>query len=43
VTSLDLTTFVFTSLAFLAVAACASLIPACGAARTDPMQALRGE
>ena len=43
VTPLDITTFAIAGIALVAVAACASLIPASSAARTDPMQALRGE
>jgi predicted permease len=43
VTPLDITTFAIAGVALVAVAVCASLIPASSAARTDPMQALRGE
>jgi putative ABC transport system permease protein len=43
ITALDVTTFVVAGVALIAVAICASLIPATNAARTDPMQALRGE
>jgi predicted permease len=43
VTPLDITTFAVAGVALIAVAVCASLIPASSAARTDPMQALRGE
>ena len=43
VTPLDLTTFAIAAVSLVAVAACASLIPAASAARTDPTQALRGE
>ena len=43
VTPLDPTTFVVAGVTLLAVAACASVIPASNAARTDPMLALRGE
>jgi putative ABC transport system permease protein len=43
VTPLDVTTFAIAAVTLVAVAACASLIPALSAARTDPMQALRGE
>ena len=43
VTPLDVTTFAIAAVTLVAVAACASLIPASSAARTDPMQALRGE
>ena len=43
VTPLDIATFAMAGIALLAVAACASLIPATSAARTDPMKALRGE
>ena len=43
ITPLDVTTFAIAGVTLIAVAMCASLIPASGAARTDPMQALRGE
>jgi ABC-type antimicrobial peptide transport system permease subunit len=43
VTPLDLTTFAIAGVALVAVAVCASLIPAAGAARTSPIEALRGE
>ena len=43
VTPLDLTTFAIAGVALIAVAVCASLIPATSAARTDPMHALRSE
>jgi hypothetical protein len=43
VTPLDVTTFAVAGVALIAVAICASLIPASSAARTDPMQAIRGE
>jgi predicted permease len=43
ITPLDLTTFAIAGVTLIAVAMCASLIPASSAARTDPMQALRGE
>jgi predicted permease len=43
ITPLDLTTFAIAGATLIAVATCASLIPATSAARTDPMQALRGE
>jgi ABC-type antimicrobial peptide transport system permease subunit len=43
ITPLDLTTFAVAGGTLIAVAMCASLIPASSAARTDPMQALRGE
>jgi ABC-type antimicrobial peptide transport system permease subunit len=43
VTPLDITTFAVASVALVAVAVCASLIPASSAARTDPVQALRGD
>jgi ABC-type antimicrobial peptide transport system permease subunit len=43
VTPLDLTTFAIAAVTLVAVAACASLIPASSAARTDPMLALRSE
>jgi predicted permease len=43
VTPLDIPTFAIAGLTLVAVAICASLIPASSAARTDPMQALRGE
>jgi putative ABC transport system permease protein len=43
ITPLDLTTFAIAGATLIAVAMCASLIPASSAARTDPMQALRGE
>jgi ABC-type lipoprotein release transport system permease subunit len=43
ITPLDVTTFAVAGVTLVTVAVCASLIPASGAARTDPMQALRGE
>lgn len=43
ITPLDMTTFALAGVTLLAVAVCASIIPAAGAARIDPMQALRGE
>lgn len=43
ITPLDLTTFALAGVTLIVVAMCASLIPASSAARTDPMQALRGE
>jgi putative ABC transport system permease protein len=43
VAPLDVTAFVIAGVTLVAVAVCASLIPASSAARTDPMQALRGE
>jgi hypothetical protein len=43
ITPLDLTTFAVAGVALIAVAMCASLIPASTAARTDPTQALRGD
>ena len=43
VTPLDITTFAAAGLALVAVAVCASLIPATSAARTNPVQALRGD
>ncbi|HEY1306436.1 MAG TPA: ABC transporter permease [Vicinamibacterales bacterium] len=43
VTALDLTTFAAAGLVLVAVAAFAALIPASSAARTSPVQALRGE
>jgi predicted permease len=43
VTPLDITTFAIAGVVLVTVAVCASVIPASSAARTDPMQALRGE
>jgi predicted permease len=43
VTALDATTFAATALALVAIAIAASMIPATGAARINPIQALRGE
>jgi putative ABC transport system permease protein len=43
ITPLDVTTFAIAGITLVAVAVCASLIPASSAARTNPMQALRGE
>jgi predicted permease len=43
VTPLDITTFAIAGAVLVAVAVCASLIPASSAARTNPMQALRSE
>ena len=43
VTPLDATTFAVAGVTLLGVAVCASLIPAASAARTDPVQALRGD
>ena len=43
ITALDVPTFAIAGVTLIAVAAGASLIPASSAARTDPMQALRGE
>jgi putative ABC transport system permease protein len=43
VTPLDLPTFIAAAMALVLVAAGAALIPAMGAARTSPAQALRGE
>jgi len=43
VTPFDMTTFAIVGITLVAVAVCASLIPASNVARTDPMQALRGE
>ncbi len=43
VTPLDVTTFAVAGLALVGVAVCASLIPAASAARTSPVQALRGD
>jgi predicted permease len=43
ITPLDVTTFAMAGAMLVAVAVCASLIPASSAARTDPMQALRGD
>jgi putative ABC transport system permease protein len=43
VAPLDITTFVIAGVTLVAVAVCASLIPASSAARTNPVQALRGE
>ena len=43
ITPLDVSTFAIAGITLVAVAVCASLIPASSAARTDPMQALRGE
>ena len=43
VAPLDITTFVIAGVTLVVVTVCASLIPASIAARTDPMQALRGE
>jgi predicted permease len=43
VTSLDATTFAAAALGLVVVAICAALIPAVGAARTNPVEALRGE
>jgi putative ABC transport system permease protein len=43
ITPLDLPTFAIAGVTLIAIAMCASLIPASSAARTDPMQALRGE
>jgi predicted permease len=43
VTPLDVMTFVIAGLVLVVVATCAALIPATSAARTSPVQALRGE
>jgi putative ABC transport system permease protein len=43
ITPLDVATFAIAGLTLVAVAVCASLIPASSAARTNPVQALRGE
>jgi putative ABC transport system permease protein len=43
VTPLDATTFSLVAFALIAVATCAALVPATGAARTNPVEALRGE
>jgi ABC-type antimicrobial peptide transport system permease subunit len=43
VTPLDAVTFMGAALVLLGVAATAALIPAAGAARTDPVQALRAD
>jgi predicted permease len=43
ITPLDITTFAVAGVTLITVAICASLMPASSAARTDPMQALRGD
>ena len=43
VTALDLTTFAAAGVVLVTVAAFAALIPASSAARTSPVQVLRGE
>jgi ABC-type antimicrobial peptide transport system permease subunit len=43
VTPLDVPTFIASGVMLVAVAACAALLPAIQAARTDPVDALRAE
>jgi predicted permease len=43
VTPLDTTTFIVVGVTLVAVATCAALLPATSAARTNPVEALRGE